>query len=94
MVTSPPPERITVDVALVAGDALATSGATRWVNLAQRAKSMMRGLFPTQRVTLTFAENTGSTRLGRTYRHWKRITVRANDDADAESERVIRRSRY
>ena len=45
------------------------------------------GIVSNPRVTLTFAENTGSADRSRTATG--SITVRTNDDADAESERVM-----
>ena len=75
---------VTVDVALVAG--AAASGATMG-EFAQEGQVNDAGIVSNPRVTLTFAENTGSTTRSRTATG--SITVRANDDADAESERVM-----
>ena len=75
---------VTVDLTLAAGTAAggATAGefaATGQVNDA--------GIVSNPRVTLTFAENTGSADRSRTATG--SITVRSNDDNDAESERVM-----
>ena len=75
---------VTVDVTLTggapaAGATMGEFGASGQVNDA--------GIVSNPRVTLTFAENTGSNNRSRTATG--SITVRANDDADAESERVL-----
>ena len=75
---------VTVDVTLVAGTALGSATPAE-VNAAGQVNDA--GIVSNPRVTLTFAENTGSTTRSRTATG--SITVRANDDADAESERVM-----
>ena len=75
---------VTVDLMLAGGDAaggatMGEFGAAGQVNDA--------GIVSNPRVTLSFAENTGSTNRSRTATG--SITVRSNDDNDAESERVM-----
>ena len=79
---------ITVDVDLATAEGRGRRpSAPRRVNLAISGQVNDAGIVSNPRVTLTFAENTGSNPRSRTATGT--ITVRTNDDADAEDERVM-----
>ena len=75
---------VTVNVELTGGEA--TAGTTMG-EFAATGQVNDAGIVSNPLVTLTFAENTGSANRSRTATG--SVTVRANDDADAESERVL-----
>ena len=75
---------VTVDLTLAAG---AAQGSATPGEFDEAGQVNDAGIVSNPRVTLTFAENTGSADRSRTATG--SITVRANDDADAESERVM-----
>ena len=75
---------VTVDVTLAAG---AAQGSATMGEFGAAGQVNDAGIVSNPRVTLTFAENTGSAARSRTATG--SITVRSNDDADAESERVM-----
>ena len=75
---------VTVNVVLTGGEA--TAGTTMG-EFAATGQVNDAGIVSNPLVTLTFAENTGSANRSRTATG--SVTVRANDDADAESERVL-----
>ena len=79
---------VTVDLELATVDAAAATavGATPG-EFSQPGQVDDAGIVSNPRVTLTFAENTGAENRSRTATG--SITVRANDDADAENERVM-----
>ena len=79
---------VTVDLDLATVEAAAATavGATPG-EFGQPGQVDDAGIVSNPRVTLTFAENTGSDTRSRTATG--SITVRANDDADAENERVM-----
>ena len=75
---------VTVDLVLAAGEAQGSATAGEFGAAGQVNDA---GIVSNPRVTLSFAENTGSTNRSRTATG--SITVRSNDDNDAESERVM-----
>ena len=75
---------VTVDLTLAAG---AAQGSATMGEFGAAGQVNDAGIVSNPRVTLTFAENTGS--ADRTRTATGTITVRTNDDADAEGERVM-----
>ena len=75
---------VTVDLTLAAG---AAQGSATMGEFGAAGQVNDAGIVSNPRVTLTFAENTGSADRSRTATG--SITVRTNDDADAEGERVM-----
>ena len=75
---------VTVDLTLAAG---AAAGGATMGEFGAAGQVNDAGIVSNPRVTLTFAENSGSADRSRTATG--SITVRTNDDADAEGERVM-----
>ena len=75
---------VTVDLTLAGG---APQGSATMGEFNAEGQVNDAGIVSNPRVTLSFAENTGSADRSRTATGT--ITVRTNDDADAESERVM-----